>query len=133
MSQLRIFDQTLGLLQQVLDLRQQNQKLISANIANADTPGYAPARLSFEQDLRQALATAGPTPAAREASVRQALTQVQGRIQRERDPGLIGDANGVQLDQEMLALSENQLLYEAAVTMINKKLGMLRYVASDGK
>jgi flagellar basal-body rod protein FlgB len=32
----------------------------------------------------------------------------------------------------MIRLSENQLLYEAAVTMLNKKLSLLKYVTNGG-
>lgn len=133
MSTLKIFDQTLGLLQKVLDLRQQNQQLISANIANAETPGYVPSRLEFEQNLRQALSAAAPTPAGRSEAVSTALQNLSGTVVRQREVGQIGDNNGVQLDQEMIALSENALLYESAVAMMNKKLALLRYVANDGR
>jgi flagellar basal-body rod protein FlgB len=37
------------------------------------------------------------------------------------------------VDQEMVALAENQILYEAATQMLNKKLGLLKYVAQDGR
>lgn len=55
MSEMKIFDRTINVLSKVLDLRQQKQELIASNIANAQTPGYIPAQLSFEEDLARAL------------------------------------------------------------------------------
>jgi len=55
MENLSIFDSNIHLLKKTLDLRSANQRVIASNIANADTPGYAPARFEFEQELQQAI------------------------------------------------------------------------------
>ena len=52
---IRVFDQTFEALAKTLDLRAQKQVLISANIANADTPGYQAKTLDFEGALAKAL------------------------------------------------------------------------------
>ena len=33
----------------------------------------------------------------------------------------------------MIDLAENQIMYEAATQMLNKKMGLLKYVAGDGR
>ena len=43
MNPLNLFDNSITLLQKSLDLRSSNQRVIAGNIANAETPGYAPA------------------------------------------------------------------------------------------
>ena len=58
---------------------------------------------------------------------------VQGTLTSQRDTTGLGDENSVSTDQEMIRLSENQLLYEAAVTMLNKKLSLLKYVTNGGE
>lgn len=139
MADLGIFDRTTVLLGKVLDLRQQNQQVIASNIAHSVTPGYAPAKMSFEGDLKQALERQGTRISATHpghiplAGGAGALEQVQGRITRTPDQTGAGDRNGVRLDQEMLGLAENQLLYEAASQMLSKKLGQMKYVAGDGR
>ena len=60
------------------------------------------------------------------------LEQVSGTISINQDRTGIGDENSVRVDQEMVKLSQNQILYEAAVTMLNKKLSMLKYAANGG-
>lgn len=138
MADIGIFDRTTVLLGKVLDLRQQNQEVIASNIAHVDTPGYAPAKMSFEGDLKQALERQGTRIGATHAAHFPmagggGLEQVQGRILQTPDQSGAGDRNGVKADQELLALAENQLLYEAATQMLSKKLGLLKYVANDGR
>ncbi len=55
MPSIQQFDTTMHLLHKVLDLRAKNQEVIAANIANAETPGYAARTFSFEQELHSAL------------------------------------------------------------------------------
>jgi len=133
-----LFDRTVGLLGKVLDLRQQKQQVIASNIANAETPGYSPTRMTFEADLKEALSRGGSSirvthpdhfPIAGSGGVQ----QVQGRVLRTPDKSGIGDRNGVQTDQELVSLAENELLFETAAQNLSKKLGMLKYVASDGR
>ena len=57
---------------------------------------------------------------------------MSGTISINQDRTGIGDENSVRVDQEMMKLSENQILYEAAVAMLNKKLSMLKYAANGG-
>jgi flagellar basal-body rod protein FlgB len=61
------------------------------------------------------------------------VSQIQGEIVLHRDKTGIGDKNSVSVDQEMVKLSENEILFEAAVTMLNKKLSILKYAANDGR
>ncbi|MCK4690462.1 MAG: flagellar basal body rod protein FlgB, partial [Desulfuromonadales bacterium] len=57
MAGIKIADRTMAALQKSLDLRAQKQQVIAANIANAETPGYAARKLTFEDDLRKAIAS----------------------------------------------------------------------------
>ncbi|OQX20564.1 MAG: flagellar basal-body rod protein FlgB [Desulfobulbaceae bacterium A2] len=137
MSTIRHFDPAMRLLSKVLDLRTQNQQVIASNIANAETPNYAPARFDFAEELQSAVegsalksVTTQPGHISLQAT---AVDAVQGKVTRSPDRTGIGDGNGVSVDQEMLRLSENQIMYEAAVQMLNKKLGLLKYIVRDGK
>ena len=138
MAPINLFDRTIALLEKSMDLRMQNQQIISANIANVDTPGYRVVHLQFEDSLKSALAGAeagvGSVPAAGDSPGQGGdFDHVRARVVRTVDSGGIGDHNSVNLDEEMIALAENQLLYEAATQMISKKIGLLRYVIQEGK
>ena len=136
MNGIQQFDTTMRLLQKVLDLRSANQEIISSNIANAETPGYAAQSFTFENQLKSAMSENGLRPVNTQpghiplAPVN--LDQVAGTVSTSRDKTGIGDENSVSTDQEMIKLSENELMYEAATTMLNKKLSMLKYAINAG-
>lgn len=136
MEKLSLFDTDIHLLKKTLDLRSANQRIIASNIANADTPGYTPARFEFEQELQQALQGKGAAQITHPGHIplgASDLSSVTGTISRDQDTTGIGDGNGVNIDQEMLTLSENELMYESATQLLNKKLAMLSYVIQGGQ
>src|SRR5690242_19134000 len=51
----KLFNTTIELLAKSIDMRARNHNHLSANIANAETPGYTPRRLSFEGELKEAM------------------------------------------------------------------------------
>jgi flagellar basal-body rod protein FlgB len=127
-----------------LDLRAQKAQVISSNIANAETPGYSPSRFDFEEDLANALANGNGIGKRNQISLAIShethipvgpanFNSVSGKIITEKDNSGIGDDNGVSVDQEMLALSENELLYETTALLLKKKLTMLKHVISGGQ
>jgi flagellar basal-body rod protein FlgB len=130
------FDSTMKLLQKVLDLRSKNQEVIGSNIANAETPGYAAQSFSFEEQLKGALSENGLRPVATQPNhfplTPTSLEQVSGIVTAKKDTAGLGDQNTVNVDQEMLKLSENEILYETAVTMFNKKLSQIKYAVNGG-
>ena len=129
------FDPIIGALNTSLNLRLANQNVISANVANADTPGYKAKAMDFESAFREALGS-------------DTQLQAQGgderhRIHRATDPvhpQIYDDPNGVEsLDgntvdraSELAKRAENQLLYDASAEMLKRKLGMLKYAISEG-
>jgi flagellar basal-body rod protein FlgB len=131
----KVLDPTIGALNTSLNLRLMNQNVISTNIANADTPGYKAQAMEFESALRDALDVGGALPMA--------ATDGGHVVRRETDPvsaEVYDDPNGVEsldgntVDRagEMARLAENQLLYDASVEMLKKKLGMLKYGVTEG-
>lgn len=137
MNPLNPFDTNMQLLSKVMDLRSANAQIISSNIANAETPGYSPARYQFEEDLAAAIGK------SQELQLNVSddkhipmhplnFNSVDGKIIIEKDESPIGDENGVSVDQEMLALSKNGLLYETAAQLLKKKLSIYKYVIADG-
>lgn len=137
MAPINIFDNTTQLLHKSLDLRSANQRVIASNIANAETPGYSPARFEFEDELKNAIQKSGmilSTTDPKHIPVGSpAVDMVNGRISRTPDNTGIGDENGVSVDDEMIALSENQIMYETAAQLLKKKLSLLKYVVQDGR
>nr|MDJ0623902.1 flagellar basal body rod protein FlgB [Desulfocapsaceae bacterium] len=82
-------DQTMALLQKVLDLRADKEKVIASNIANSETPGYKPSRLNFEKQLQHALdkrSFSGQTTHQKHIPLGPSnLEQVRGIVTKEQD------------------------------------------------
>ena len=136
MNKISLFDANVHLLKKTLDLRSAKQQIIASNIANADTPGYAPVRFEFEQELQQAIQGKGSSQNTHPGHISiggSNLASVTGTTTREPDNRGIGDQNGVNIDEEMMDLAENQLMYETAAQLLKKKLSQLSYVIQGGQ
>jgi flagellar basal-body rod protein FlgB len=122
-------DLTQTVLIKAMDATAARHRAISNNIANVETPGYVRQQVSFEKELRQALDTPDVLAGGIEAQV-EAL-----------QPGMIDDTaspvrengNNVDADQEMAALAENTLDYQAILQSYNIKDQMLRSAIYEGK
>lgn len=139
-----IFSSTISLLGKSVDLRAKNQNLLASNIANAETPNFIPKKLAFEQELQGALKSrqAGQrpfsTPHERHIPVRgarsgNAIQSVTGQVIETpaKTPGK--DGNAVELENEMGALAENQVMFNASIQMLNKKFEGLKTAIREGK
>lgn len=138
MNPLTPFDTQMQLLGKVLDLRAKSGQFITANIANAETPGYSPSHLDFEQELSQAVKNGKglqlSTSNSRHIPIGPSdFHQVAGKVVIENENRGVGDENGVSIDQEMLELSRNELLYETAAQLLKKKSTMIKHVISGGQ
>ena len=128
-----IFNTTINLLEKNLDLRVRNQNFISANLANAETPGYIPTNLSFEGELKTALKNRGGGTASvtnpRHIPLKGqggGIAAVQGKVIETPAVSMGKDGNGVELENEMGKLVENQVLYNATVQIIAKQFETLK-------
>ncbi len=128
-----IFNKTVQILGKSIDLRTKQQNMISANIANAETPNYTPKSLSFENELQGAIKGADTGALAQTDSRHFPLKGANNRIQSvtgrvietpAKTPGK--DGNAVELEGEMGKMMENQIMYNASVQLLAKKFEGLR-------
>lgn len=130
-----MLDPTIGALNTALNLRLLNQNVISSNVANADTPGYKAKAIEFEGALRDALGVSGrlsPTITDESHIKPQELDPVNPIIFEDQNGVESLDGNTVDRSAEMAKLSENQILYNATVEMLRRKLEMLKYGVAEG-
>ena len=133
----KIFDKTTDALAASANLRLLRQNITASNIANAETPGYKAQRVDFEEALSRAIDHEGL--GRQHVSDKDHFLIGQGAIGRVRadvydnpEINLTNDGNTVDLEREMATLSENTILYRAALQLINKKLGAMKYAATEG-
>jgi flagellar basal-body rod protein FlgB len=132
-----LFDKTTRALGASLQLRQTRNSVISANIANAETPGYQAKKVDFEDALGRALMMedAGPMTGAEPGHFAMgpgAISRTKADVYENPDVSVNNDGNTVDLEKEMTNLAENSIAYKAAIQLINKKMAALKYAATDG-
>lgn len=132
-----IFDKTTNALATSLNMRQVRHNVTSSNIANAETPGYHAKKVDFESALARAIDLDGlrsmSTSDGQHFSVGGKSAAVRPDIYENPEGAVNNDGNTVDLEKEMSALSENAILYKAALQLINKKMAALKYAANDGR
>ena len=130
-------DKTTDSLQKALDLLQVRQNITTANIANADTPGYKAKKVDFEDSLARALDLDGlrhleTTDPLHLPSDSGRLFNVEPDVYDNPEANLNNDGNTVDMEKEMAVLTENSIRYKTVTELIKKKLGALKYAISSG-
>ena len=105
-----------------LDATLLRNELISANIANADTPNYKRKDVAFESFLNKAIQNNGKIDM-------EALGRANPKVYT--DKGHLSyrlDNNNVDIDTEMVYLAENQIRYNTLVSQVSYNFERLNMV-----
>src|SRR5262249_1172126 len=119
MAGFRLFNFTQQLLELSMRVRGMRHEILTANIANVDTPGYKPRDIDFTSIMREA-AEMDDAPVSREQQMEKLLASPLDLQSRIHEPMLPDnqhgedrlDRNGVGLDQQIALMSENSLAFE---------------------
>jgi flagellar basal-body rod protein FlgB len=113
------------LAEQRMEWLDQRQRVLAQNIANADTPNYAPRDLMpFETRLQRLAAArpaetqAGHLPGARPGPA-------VARIDRDRHETTL-DGNRVALDEQLMKVSDTEIHQGLTASLYRKYLGLFR-------
>ena len=109
-----MLDPIAGQLERYMDLLGARQKLVAANIANADTPGYRAADIDFQTEFHNAM---GGAPRAIEVAGLAATN----------------DGNNVSLDRESRLLAENALRFQLAAGLLRADIQKVRLAIKEGQ
>ena len=110
------FDSNFNLLEQLMTISSNKQKVIANNIANVNTPGYRRRELVFQEEILRAV----------EEQDMEHLGKITGKIIESDSPTFRNDGNNVDIDKEMGLMNRNSLVYSVYTEMYSKKIGMLR-------
>lgn len=110
----------------------QRQQVISRNIANVDTPGYHAKSFEFEEALRNVFnRKKGLAMTSTSASHITSTTPKVGFSVNNRPGGSVrADQNNVDIDAELVEMSETGIVYQAVSQSISKKLQLLKTIAN---
>ena len=147
MAAFTLFGTNHQLLARSMQLRAARHEVLSANIANAETPGYAARDFEFSDILAGLVRTQGKqgkgnhAPDLHGGRIVLAATHPQHvsssgggmtpTTERQAEGKL--DGNGVDLDYEVAQMTENTLLHETSMTLLSKLFAGLRYAISEGR
>ncbi|MBW2411221.1 MAG: flagellar basal body rod protein FlgB [Deltaproteobacteria bacterium] len=138
MSSSHLFSETISYLERSLNLRSKRHRVLSANIANIDTPNYKAFDLVLEDEFKRPPGSAGNIELKRTHSghlpvEKKALDRVTLKRSEGPEFSLRGDGNTVDLDKTMGDMAENTLLFKTAAQIISKKFQGLKEVIKGGK
>jgi flagellar basal-body rod protein FlgB len=101
-------------LEKYMDLTATRQKLVAANIANADTPGYRTKDIAFQLEFQTLIKGEKP------------------RVVEVPDLKVKNDGNDVNIDRESRLLSENDLRFSFAENMLHDRIKEIRAAIQGG-
>ena len=103
---------------EALRLRGTRQELLSANIANSDTPNYKAVDFDFAAALKAATVHAGATSAASGSADSRSQPELLYRTPAQTSL----DGNSVEMDAERAKFADNTVRYEAAMRYLTLQI-----------
>jgi len=134
---MEIFNKTIGVLEEALNIRSEKNRVIASNIANQDTPGYRAKELNFRDSLKSAADPDSPTLSMTQTNASHLGLRPAGQepLQPVEIPGTSKrlDGNSVDPEMEMAKLAENQILYNASIQFISDRFKQLQTAITEGR
>ncbi len=126
----------LDIIKRTLDATVIRHNVIADNIANADTPNFKRAEVSFESQLKRALDSEKyPDHPAKKTSSKHLdfediidYKTVRPKISVEFDSFYRNDKNGVDIDKEMVDFTKNSMRYNLLIEMYNRNIKKVEMV-----
>lgn len=115
----------------------ERQKVLAQNVANANTPGYIPKdlkKISFKAHVDQSSPTGGlqmSVTDGRHISGGNGAGNYDIKVQEAKFKIASPDGNAVNLEDELIKMSETQMEYATAANLYRKHVSMIR--AAIGK
>jgi flagellar basal-body rod protein FlgB len=109
---MELFTESISTLETTLDLRMERQRIIAANLANLDTPGYKAVEMDFQASLDRAL-SGSADPVVTQESTASTLSL---------------DGNNVVLETELGKMGQNKLMYSLTAQILAAKMRQLSMI-----
>lgn len=124
-----LFDETsIPIAQKGLDAVWLRQKVISANIANIDTPGYKSKYVEFEDVLKNKLGDGS----LNSNQVQSALNGVDPQVKENSYSANKEDGNNVDAESENIEMARAQIQYEYLTRSVASEFSRLKYAVTSG-
>ena len=145
-----IFGKTILSLEKSLDLRALRHDVILSNIANIDTPNYKSFDIIIKEEMEKIVNPLDNSENSKKLSLKQTndkhllinnsskslsnidINNIKTVSQESLPLSLRGDKNTVEIEKEMVKLSDNSLIYSAEAQAIAKEFQLIK-MAMDSK
>ncbi|MFT6275205.1 MAG: flagellar basal-body rod protein FlgB [Halioglobus sp.] len=119
-----VIDRVFGVSPSVLSIRSQRMALMSANLANADTPGYKAVDIDFGQALTKAVGAANGLRAENTRYINAGGGNAEIKYRTPLQTSL--DGNTVETDREHAQFMDNAIRYQASLNFLERRVkGMM--------
>lgn len=125
----KIFDKAgIPLYERLVKVVSSSQKATSANIANVSTPGYRAKQVNFKEEMSRFLASQRTVipKSTNPRHISGGAPHEVVRIKEVKGDDNASGVNNVDIEKEMMNLTENQILYEFGAKKLARTFGMLR-------
>ena len=119
-------DKALGISPQVLALRMKRMNLLTANIANADTPNYKARDIDFRAAMASATASQARMDTTNAGHIALSGTSAQPQIQFRRPLQESTNGNTVDAQAEHAAFMENAMRYQASIQLLDNRINGIK-------
>lgn len=109
-----------------MDYAAVNQRLISDNIANAETPNYKAVHLNFDDYFEKA-------KRATDERLKELVPEAKDYIFRDESTTMRLDGNNIDAEKEMVELARNGLTYATLTELANRRGGLLKLAITQGR
>ena len=109
----------IDLVGKALNIRNAYHKVIAGNIANVDTPGFKEKDIDFKKQLERQMSYSGAVEIEESPQDSLAFATL--------------DENTVNMETQVMKLTENSMYYDALVQALGKKFSLMRYIINGGK
>jgi len=119
-------DKALGISPQVLALRMKRMNLLTANIANADTPNYKARDIDFRSAMASASAAQARMETTRPGHISLSGTSEQPQVLYRRPLQESTNGNTVDAQAEHAAFMENAMRYQASIQLLDNRINGIK-------
>jgi flagellar basal-body rod protein FlgB len=108
----------IDLVERALNLRAHYHKILAGNIANVETPNYKEKEIDFQKEIERNVGSHDSID-----------------VKESSDGDVIGsiDGNTVNMENQIVKLTENHMLFTSLIQVVAKKFSMMKYVINDGR
>jgi flagellar basal-body rod protein FlgB len=115
----------INLIEKALNIRASYHKVISGNIANVATPGYKEKDMDFKKEIDRVMNS--------DVSASVISNGVEVTENPENDGLSSLDGNTVSVENQIVKLTENQVMFHSLIQVAAKRFSIMKFLISEGR